>query len=398
MDKVEKVALELRQRKIIVFTLLLMLGILLSSFPNALGQEQRNIRSLETIPRPKELSLGLSQIEYKGFFSRDSGWFSDSRYVSSVTRNSTTSPSGITGIDSAFANVSTSYSFTGYFISDETGEWQFQLTADDAALVWFGNDAVVNYASRLNSPLLEAYWPEKNTVTGRISLIKNKIYPIRIQYGNSGGPSAFILKFKSPGETLWEDNFSTLLWRSPELVGDCTNFGLSYTLASELGYDSAIPAACKKDGADKYKRSWIKPKPELPSLISTKIIYEGLVLEVSLGDIDVSKSYLIAPGIGYTVSSNLAGKISKKTATFLIPITKLKSISKIDVSFVSSNDQGSTTTAKKAIPVVLASKSSVPSSKPTSKNTVPAPKTIRCEKGDKTRVFAGTICPPGWSK
>jgi hypothetical protein len=355
-------------------------------------------RAIETIPRPSELTLGLSQIQYQGYFSRNARWFSDAQYVATGIRNSNTLPSGITGIKSSTTTSPTSYSFTGYFIPDSTGEWQFQLTADDAALIWLGNDAVINYASRLATPFLEAYWPDKLTNENKISLTKNSIYPLRIQYGNSGGPSDLKLSYKSPGKNKWEENFSTLLWRSPELTGDCTNFGLSYTLSAELGYDKSIPEPCTRDGSDKYVRSWIKLKPEIPSLISTKLSASGLVLEVNLGDIEVSKTYLIAPSIGYLASSNLVGKIRGKVATFVIPISKLNNISKVELNLVSSNSQGITQSQKKSLPIALSSNRPIPSIKPTPKKTVPAPKTVRCDKGDKTRVFAGTTCPPGWSK
>lgn len=387
-----------RIANLLVAVFLLISSIQLSSISVAADSTKRVPRSIDEIPRPTELRLGLSQVEYKGYFSRDPRWFSDARFDSFGSRNATTLPSGITGIESPSASTSNSYSFTGYFIPDSTGEWQFQLAADDAGLVWLGNDAVINYASKLANPFLEAYWPDKITTTRTITLIKNTIYPLRIQFGNSGGPSDLKLKFKSPGKNVWEENFTNLLWRSPENTGDCTNFGLSYTLSALLGYDNSIPDVCKKDGTDKYIRTWVKPKPEIPSLVSTKLIASGLVFEVMIGDIEVSKIYLTAPSIGYTNSSNLKGTIKGKIATFVIPTAKLKDMSRVDVNFVSSNDQGTATTTKKAVLVVLPKTSSAPSTKPAPKKTVPAPKTVRCDKGDKTRVFAGTTCPPGWSK
>ena len=393
----DKMSLDLKRNVTLVFMLC---ALIMSSHQygiTASAQEQRIPRSLDNIPRPKELKPGLSQIEYKGFFSKDPGWFSDSRYVAERISNTTTLPSGITGIKNSTSTSPKSYSFTGYFIPDFTGNWEFRLTADDVGLIWIGNDAVINYASKKARPFLEANWPDKITNTNTISLTKNKIYPLRIQYGNSGGPADLELEYKLPGKNSWEDNFTTLLWRSPELTGDCTNFGLSYTLSAELGYDKSIPEVCKKDGTDKYPRSWIRLKPETPSLISTKLTVSGLVLEVSLGENEVSNTFLIAPSIGYSATANLAGKIKGNLATFTIPIAKLKNTSRLDISFVSSNDQGSTTSPKKSLPVAVASKSPT-STKPAPQKTVPAPKTIRCEKGDKSRVFAGTNCPPGWSK
>jgi hypothetical protein len=369
----------------------------LSSAADSLG---RVARSLDAIPRPSELGLGLSQIQYRGYFERDSSWFSNSRYTSSVLKNSTTPSSGPVPIESSSTPTPTSYSWTGYFIADITGEWGFRVTADDAAFVWIGNDAVAGYSSKLNTPFLDASWPDKLTDTKRISLVKNKIYPLRIQYGNSGGPASFKFNFLAPGTPNWSSDFETLLWRSPELTGDCTNFGLSYTLAIELGYANGVPEVCRTDGTDKFRRTWIMIKPDVPKLNFTKLTSSGLVVNVSLGDTKVTSIYLTAPKIGYSTTSKLLGKIVGDTAVFTIPINKLKNLSQIEINLFSTNNQG-TVTAKKSVPVAVSSKAPSASPKATpsaTKKTVPAPKTIRCEKGDKSRVFAGTTCPPGWSK
>jgi hypothetical protein len=142
----------------------------------------------------------------------------------------------------------------------------------------------------------------------------------------------------------------------------------------------------------------VKSKPERPRINVLKMTSAGLTIEASIGDVDVSNIYLLSPTIGYSSVTKLAGKISGKVATFLIPISKLQNVKTIDVSIVSSNNEGTASTSKKAVPVVPPNTSSAPSAKPAPKKTVPAPKTIRCEKGDKSRVFAGTSCPPGWSK
>ena len=369
-----------------------------SNFLDVADAAGRVKRSVDDIPRPTELRMGLSQIQYKGYFERDSQWFSDARAESSAIQNSTTPSSGPAIIETTSTPTPISYSWTGYFIPDTTGEWYFRITADDAAFLWLGNDAVVNYQSNQSTPLLDASWPNKTTVTKGISLKKNKIYPLRIQYGNSGGPATFKLNYLAPGYPDWLNDFDTLLWRSPELVGDCTNFGLSYTLAAELGYDKSIPRACVTDGADKYNRSWIMVKPEIPTLVSTKITSTEFRIGVSLGEINVSSIYLTAPAIGFTTSSKLSGKISGDLATFTIPISKLKSLSKIDLSFYSTNKQGTTVSSKKSVPVLLPKQSPATNAKPEPTKTKVAPKSIRCSKGDKFRTFEGTACPPGWSK
>ncbi len=382
----------------LIFALLFVPSLQAINLSQAADVVKRIPRSIDEIPRPSELRLGLSQIQYKGYFGRDSRWFSDARYNASVMQNLTTPSSGPQSIESSQTPTPVSYSWTGYFISDATGDWQFRISADDAAFLWIGNDAVSNYQSIQSAPFLDASWPNKVTVSKKISLVRNKIYPLRIQYGNSGGPATFKFSFLAPGQTSWMSNFDNLLWRSPELVGDCTNFGMSYTLGAELGFDSDIPAVCNSDGTSKFSRSWIMVKPDSPQYKSVRVVNSEFLISVTLGDIKVSSIYLTSPKIGYTNSSRLAGKIAGKSATFSIPLSKLKSASTIDLSFISANDQGATTTSVKAVKIPLQKGSPPVTANPTPAKTNTESKSILCSKGDKSRTFEGKLCPPGWSK
>ena len=106
-----------------------------SNFLDVADAAGRIKRSVDDIPRPTELRMGLSQIQYKGYFERDAQWFSDARVVSSAIQNSTTPSSGPAIIETTSTPTPISYSWTGYFIPDTTGEWYFRITADDAAFL-----------------------------------------------------------------------------------------------------------------------------------------------------------------------------------------------------------------------------------------------------------------------
>ena len=615
-----------RKPKVLIKSLIAFAVILSFSSPQlnsfAAEMEIRTPRSIDVIPRPTDLRQGLAQIQYKGYFSDDTNWFTDARFNSSVIGNTTTSAYGLPVFDgSSDLGGKTSFSWTGYFIPDFTGEWQFQISSDDASYMWLGNDAVTNYQVSPGSALivLGGIHAEK-AVSAKINLIKNKIYPLRIQYGNDTSAAVFKFRYMPPGFTTWQSDFSTLLWRSSggSNSNNFTNFGLSYTLSYELGYgDSSLAEICKKNGADpNFKNTWVTtkpevrtprdlseiprpegslvglhearfsgyfadkpellkgksaaqvavkstlpsftdesyeslgqntymwsgylvpdvtgdwtfkiksddgaymwlgneaiqnwmdnlsgaeisnggthvatiktrtislkkdfvypfrilygnwassgtfnfeiqppgigsyqtnttglffhspisfctnwgisylvvpkygydqvvpnsnckeyksqsdtsaPKPKTPTITSVKMTAAGLSIQASIGDVAVTNIYLISPSLGYSTSSKLAGKISGDAATFLIPISKLKNLSKIDFNVISSNDQGTSTTTKKAVPVVAPSKVPVATPKPTPKATVKAPtsNSLRCSKGDKSRTFAGNECPPGWSK
>lgn len=596
-------------------------SISLSSNAIAADQPQRIARPVDVIPRPTDFVMGMAQVQYKGYFADDTNWFTDARYSSSVMANTTTSGSGLPVFDgSSDLGGRTSFSWTGYFIPDISGEWQFQIASDDASYMWLGNDAIVNYQSNPGSALISngGIHAEK-IVTGKINLVKNKIYPLRIQYGNDTNAAVFKFRYMAPGFNVWQGDFNTLLWRSSgSAKNDCNNFGLSYRTVAELGYDRVgLPAGCKVNGVDppftvtwvqtkaekrtprelssipkpegslsglheakfsgyfadnpellkgkaasqvavrtilpffrdqsfdslgqstymwsgylipdtsgewsfkinsddaaymwigneaiqnwmdnlstaqiaiggtheprstiksislkkdavypirilygnwasfgtfnfevlppgvgtfqtdttglffhssiSYCTNWgisyllmpkygydqvvpnsnckeykaqnvsTKLKPQAPSITSLNMTSSGLGVEVNLGNVKVETIYLLSPSIGYSSASKLLGKITGDVAKFLIPISKLKGVSKIDINLVSSNGVGTATTSKKAIPVDAPSKSTSPSAKPTStvSKKPTTPNSIKCSKGDKSRIFVGTVCPPGWSK
>ena len=369
-------------------------------------------RALNEIPRPAELTLGLAQIQYDGYFADDPNWFSDARYSSSLRLNSTTGASGIPVFD-WYSNpadwnnvVKSSWSWTGHFIPDETGEWLFEIASDDASYMWLGNDAVLNYQSGPATALINVGGIHTaKTVSQKITLVKDQIYPLRIQYGNNGQAAVFKFRFMPPGVTQWQSDFTTLLWRASYGSSSkaCTNFGLSYSLALELGYgDKGLAEFCKSIGADpaSFKHNWInmadKAKPQVPSIKNLKMTTSGLAIEVALGSVPVSSVYLLSPVLGFSNTAKLIGKISNNTATFLVPTAKLKKLTEVDFNIFSSNSNGTTSTNQKAVPVPV--KPATPVAKPSVKPKPPTSASLICSKGDKTRSFAGTVCPPGWTK
>ncbi len=400
-------------KRILVSVLVLTLTVFsLPQSPSVAADSKTRIpRALNDIPRPSELTLGLAQIQYRGYFADDTGWFSDERYGTSLILNSTTGASGIPFFD-WYSNPEdwnkvekSSWSWTGHFIPDVTGEWQFEIASDDASYMWLGNDAVTNYASSSAGALINNGGVHtERTASAKITLVKDQIYPLRIQYGNNGQAAVFKFRFKSPGVTQWQSDFTTLLWRASYGASSkaCGNFGLSYSLSLELGYgDQGLAEFCKKNGADPatFKHNWInmaaKAKPQAPAIKDIKLTTSGLVIEVALGSVPVSSVYLLSPVLGFSNTAKLMGKISDNSATFLVPTSKLKKLTQVDFNIFSSNSNGTTSTNRKAVPVPVKPANTV---KPSKKPTPPSSPTLICTKGDKSRPFAGKVCPPGWTK
>jgi hypothetical protein len=350
--------------------------------------EFRVPRDLKDIPRPQGALTGLHQGRFLGYFAETPEALKNKAANSVAVKNTLPSFN-----NENFGLVET-YMWSGYFVPDVNGDWQFKITSDDASYMWFGNDAIQNWMDEKSSARLAvpAGAPTQRSVS--INLKKDGVYPIRILYGNSGGPGTFNFEVLPPGIAKYQTNTTGLFFHTS--ISYCTNWGISYLLMPKYGYDQVVPSSnCKEY---KPQEVVVKAKPEVPRIKILKMTSAGLTIEASIGDVVVSNIYLLAPTIGYSSATKLAGKISGNVATFLIPISKLQNVKTIDVNILSSNNQGTASTSRKAVPVVLPKTTSSPSAQPAPKKTVPAPKTIRCEKGDKSRVFVGTTCPPGWSK
>ena len=350
--------------------------------------EFRVPRDLNEIPRPQGALTGLHQGRFLGYFAETPEVFKNKAATSVAVRNI------LPSFNNENFGVVDTYMWSGYFVPDVTGDWQFRITSDDASYMWFGNDAIQNWMDdKLSARLaVPAGAPTQRSVS--IKVKKDDVYPIRILYGNSGGPGTFNFEVLPPGIGKFQTNTTGLFFHTS--ISYCTNWGISYLLMPKYGYDQVVPNSnCKE-----YKPQVVivKSKPEAPKINILKMTSAGLTIEASIGDVDISNIYLLSPAIGYSNATKLVGKVSGNIASFLIPISKLQNIKSIDLNIISSNDQGTASTTKKAVPVVLPKTSSAPSAKPAPKKTVPAPKTVRCFKGDKARVFAGTTCPPGWSK
>ena len=76
-------------------------------------------------------------------------------------------------------NEHTSLEFFGYFKSPNTGIYNIKITTgnDDAALLWLGDDALINYS-------MTNIISDNKSTSLAVKVVKDKYYPIRIQYGS----------------------------------------------------------------------------------------------------------------------------------------------------------------------------------------------------------------------
>lgn len=344
------------------------------------------------------LLKGLSEVRYKGYFGNNTGYFTDNA-VKTQIGNTLASQLPIWS-DTTEMGTDVSMWWGGYFIPDETGIWDFQITSDDASFMWIGNEAVSRYGNGFANAFISL--PNDHaplTENNSIKLEKDKIYPIRIQYGNQGGPAGtFKFEIKPPSfKTSWDTNLTGLIWHSDfSNSQDCTNYGISYSLSAKLGYDIIDVPNCKNNPAVVFGKKSEPAKPQTPTLNKINVSGNTINLTVNLGNSSnkPDKVYIVAPQLGLD-GSNSSGKISGTTASWAIPVNKSAAGKSTEIQVISSKNGVESTPMKKLVNIPSAPKNSAVTKIPAA--PTPQVKTVICKKGSQSRTFAGKVCPPGWN-
>lgn len=299
-------------------------------------------RSNTSWSRPSGLLPGLSEVRYKGYFNDNTGYFTDSAEKTLIT-STLSSRLPIWKLSNEMG-TNMSMWWGGYFIPDETGVWDFQLTSDDGAFMWIGNPAVSAYGNGFANAFisLPGVHPAE-TKTNSISLKANQIYPFRIQYGNSIDVGSFALEVKPPSyKSAWDTNLEGLIWHSDfSNREDCTNYGISYTLAAKLGYDIVDVKGCVNNPAKIFSNGVNSGTPVRPVFNTFNISGNTLNLNVNVGagSNKPDKVYLVAPQLGINIGDSASsGKISGSNATWAIPLTSAVLGKSIQLQFISNRD------------------------------------------------------------
>jgi hypothetical protein len=131
---------------------------------------------------------GLYRRTYSGYFNDNVNYFDGATPTSSAVDTSPLSPGTIL--------ATTSYQWLGYWLATSdtilSSSTYFQLTSDDASYLWIGNTAITGYTTG-NALINNGGLHSSQTITGVIAMTAGVYYPIRIQYGNNIGDSAFSL-------------------------------------------------------------------------------------------------------------------------------------------------------------------------------------------------------------
>jgi hypothetical protein len=141
---------------------------------------------------------GLAWGYYTGYFADNVNFFTGVPSASGIV---TSIPSISAGTNSYVpANQSWlnySVQWTGYFLSNYTGTWTFYTNSDDASYLWIGPNATTGFTTA-NATVINSGTHPMVELSGTASLVAGQYYPIRIQFGESGGGDNIIVSFSNP--------------------------------------------------------------------------------------------------------------------------------------------------------------------------------------------------------
>ena len=167
---------------------------------------------------------GLHYSKYNGYFADNPNWFN----INTVTSTGT-----YTNVDVNNVPNNTSYQWIGFFKPNESGFWTFSTFSDDASYLWIGSYAESEYTTD-NAVVNNGGTHSSQSFSNTISLDANIYYPIRIQYGNFGGPGQMSLSFKSPSSSNYVTDVSNFYFTQEV-------YNTTSSISATLTVDKALP-------------------------------------------------------------------------------------------------------------------------------------------------------------
>jgi len=161
--------------------------------PNVGGLKQG--RPWRTTPL---ITSGLWRTTYDGYFN-DGGSQGD-RSETAVAWFDTVGPGiviesiAVTDFSLFDGNIY-STQWLGFFRAPHTANYTFYSESDDEAYFWIGNKAITGYTAANADLYSWAGGPEEST--DPVALTAGQYYPIRLQYGNTGGPASLNFSWSS---------------------------------------------------------------------------------------------------------------------------------------------------------------------------------------------------------
>jgi hypothetical protein len=139
---------------------------------------------------------GLYKTTYAGYFADVPSFFATATPTTYGTNPATSVQT--TTISEASSDDGSSFScqWLGYFLPSTTETYTFYTSSDDASYMWIGANALSGFTTA-NATVNNAGLHGNQEASGNISLTAGVYYPIRIQFGESGGGDVMTFNYST---------------------------------------------------------------------------------------------------------------------------------------------------------------------------------------------------------
>jgi len=161
-----------------------------------------------------EVSPGIWRTNYQNYYF-ESGTFFDTAALKTggAAYNGPTSDISIPDLPEF-----TSIMLKGYMKVTYTGTYTFYLDCDDGAYMWFGDDAITNWkdteGTLINYDINNGGEHGQQEVAGTVNLTAGNYIPLRVAFGNNGGPGILIVSYSHPGQAKTSDFTGKIFYRT----------------------------------------------------------------------------------------------------------------------------------------------------------------------------------------
>ena len=101
---------------------------------------------------------------------------------------------------------------------DAVGTYTFYVDCDDGAYMWFGDNAIDNWKNSegglINYDINNGGEHGQQEVAGTVNLTAGNYIPLRVAFGNNGGPGILIVSYSHTGQAKTSDFTGKIFYRT----------------------------------------------------------------------------------------------------------------------------------------------------------------------------------------
>jgi hypothetical protein len=161
-----------------------------------------------------EVSPGIWRTNYQNYYFEDGNFFDTAALkTGGAAYNGPTSDISIPDLPEY-----TSIMLKGYMKVTYTGTYTFYLDCDDGAYMWFGDNAITNWKDQegnlINYDINNGGEHGQQEISGTVNLTAGNYIPLRVAFGNNGGPGILIVSYSHTGQAKTSDFAGKIFYRT----------------------------------------------------------------------------------------------------------------------------------------------------------------------------------------